>query len=98
MDAAPNKFGSMDQAGGSSSDPQDCLDTSEEAGVRGFRRVPGTQGDDLHLPGGCHQPRAVGGSKKPFHFYDLMCRLISTMLLYMTYEENFLLNVLWLYD
>ena len=77
----------MGPVGGSSSDPQDCLDTSQEAGVRGFRGVPGAQGDDLHLPGGCHQPRAVGGSREPFHFYDLMCRLISTMLLYMTYEE-----------
>ena len=82
----------MGSVGGSSSDPQDCLDTSEEAGVRGFRRVPGPQGDDLHLPGGCHQPRAVGGSREPFHFYDLMCRLISTMLLYMTYEVLFLLK------
>ena len=77
----------MGPVGGPSSDPQDCLDTSQEAGVRGFRGVPGAQGDDLHLPGGCHQPRAVGGSREPFHFYDLMCRLISTMLLYMTYEE-----------
>ena len=36
-----HRFGPMGPAGGSSSDPQDCLDTSEEAGVRGFRRVPG---------------------------------------------------------
>ena len=49
----------MGPVGGSSSDPQDCLDSSQEAGVRGFRGVPGAQGDDLHLPGGCHQPRAV---------------------------------------
>ena len=76
----------MGPVGCSSSDPQDCLHTSQEAGVRGLRGVPGAQGDDLHLPAGCHQPRAVGGSREPFHFYDLMCRLISTMLLYMTYE------------
>ena len=94
----------MGPVGGSSSDPQDCLDSSQEAGVRGLRGVPGAQGDDLHLPGGCHQPRAVGGSREPFHFYDLMCRLISTMLLCMTYEEfvsryfNFFVKCLWLYD